>query len=64
MACANGLVVIGFVTIVFVVAVAGVFGSILEINVVAIIVPLLFSLQMDTMSLDFGLSLLVIVVSG
>lgn len=64
MACANGLVVIGFVTIVCVVAVAGVFGSILEINVVAIIVPLLFSLQMDTMSLDFGLSLLVIVVSG
>lgn len=78
MAFANGLVAIGFVTIVFVVAVVGIvvaagavfdFGSILEVNVVAVIVPLLFSLQMDTISLDFGLSLflctgIIVFVSG
>lgn len=60
MACANGLVaIVDFFTIVFAVGHTVFFGSILEINVVAIVVPLLFSLQMDTISLDFGLSLFI-----
>lgn len=72
MACANGLVAIGFVGLVAdggaAVAAFNFIASILEVNVVAIVVPLLFSLQMDTISLDFGLSLVLctgtIVVSG